>query len=130
MAQSPAFNTEAKSGQVITVTVSDGRRPFACPRSSVRPATRREPELTRLHLDGARVRRTRWSRVPRCRSVAIARVVNAAGKSISTAAVHSTVVLERSTGPDGVDHDHDARDGDHDDRRESRPWSRYRTSSA
>ena len=43
-----------------------------------------------------------------------------AGKSISTAAVHSTVVLERSTGPRRVDdHDHAPTTvDDHDDRRE------------
>jgi serine/threonine-protein kinase len=99
IAQTPAFNTEAKSGQVITVTVSDGVQTVRIP-SSVIGETCNEAttKLKRLHL---------VVRCPANQMVAsatapvgrIARVVNSAGHAITTAAVHSTVVLERSTGP-------------------------------
>ena len=98
VAQSPAFNTEAKSGQVITVTVSDGPLSVRLPAVIGKTCHVAEPELTRLHLKVTCPANQMISSatVP---VGAIARVVNAAGKSISTALVHSSVILERSTGP-------------------------------
>ncbi|HEY5010609.1 MAG TPA: protein kinase [Acidimicrobiales bacterium] len=98
VAQSPAFNTEAKSGQVITVTVSDGPLSVRLPVVIGKTCHVAEPELTRLHLKVTCPANQMISSatVP---VGAIARVVNAAGKSISTALVHSSVILERSTGP-------------------------------
>jgi serine/threonine-protein kinase len=99
IAQSPAFNTEAKSGQVVTVTVSDGTQTVRLPTTLVGETCKTaESQLTRLHL---------VARCPANQMVSsattpvdrVARVVNSAGKSIASAAVHSTVILERSTGP-------------------------------
>lgn len=99
ISQSPAFNVEAKSGQVITVTVSDGVQTVRLPAHLIgETCSQATAQLTRLHL---------VARCPASQMVSsattpvgrIARVVNGAGKSITTALVHSTVYLERSTGP-------------------------------
>ena len=98
ISQSPVFNTEAKSGQVVTVTVSDGVQTVRLPAHLIgETCNEATTQLTRLHL---------VVRCPASQMIAssttpvgrIARVVNSAGKSIKSALVHSTVVLERSTG--------------------------------
>jgi beta-lactam-binding protein with PASTA domain len=99
ISQSPAFNFEAKSGQVITVTVSDGVQTVRLPAHLIgETCNQASAQLTRLHL---------VVRCPASQMVSsattpvgrIARVVNGAGKSITTALAHSTVYLERSSGP-------------------------------
>jgi serine/threonine-protein kinase len=99
IAQSPVFNTEAKSGQVITVTVSDGVQTVRLPAHLIGETCRQAtPQLVRLHL----VVRCPASQMVSSASTPvgrIARVVNTAGKSITSALAHSTVILERSTGP-------------------------------
>jgi serine/threonine protein kinase len=99
ISQSPVFNTEATSGQVITVTVSDGVQTVRLPAHLIGETCRQaEPQLTHLHL----VVRCPAGQMVSSATTAlgrIARVVNTAGRSITSAVVHSTVVLERSTGP-------------------------------
>jgi serine/threonine-protein kinase len=98
ISQSPVSNTEAKSGQVITVTVSDGVQTVRLPVVVGETCNKARPKLVHLHL---------VVQCPANKMVAsattpvglIARVVNSHGRAITTAAVHSTVVLERSTGP-------------------------------
>jgi beta-lactam-binding protein with PASTA domain len=99
ISQSPAYNTEAASGQVITVTVSDGVQTVRLPASLIgETCAVAAPKLVHLHLT---------VRCPANQLISsatipvdrVARIVNAAGKSITTAAVHSTVILERSSGP-------------------------------
>jgi serine/threonine-protein kinase len=99
IAQSPASNTEAKSGQVITVTVSDGIQSVRLPAHLIgETCNQATPQLEHLHLN---------VRCPANQMIAsattpvgrIARVVNTGGRVITSAAIHSTVVLERSTGP-------------------------------
>jgi len=99
ISQSPAFNTGAASGQVITVTVSDGVQSVRLPASLIgETCAVATPKLVRLHLT---------VRCPANQLISsatvpvdrVARIVNTAGKSITTAAVHSTVILERSSGP-------------------------------
>jgi serine/threonine-protein kinase len=98
IAQSPLSNTEAKSGQAITVTVSDGVQTVRLPAVIGESCNTARPKLVNLHL---------VVQCPANKMVAsattpvglIARVVNAHGQAITSAAVHSTVVLERSTGP-------------------------------
>jgi eukaryotic-like serine/threonine-protein kinase len=96
--QTPAFNTDAKSGQVITVTVSDGPQSVRLPPVIGTTCHSAEPKFVRLDLKVSCPANEMVSSatVP---IGSIARVVNAAGKSITTATVHSTVILERSTGP-------------------------------
>jgi beta-lactam-binding protein with PASTA domain len=99
IAQTPVFNTEAKSGQVITVTVSDGAQTIRLPAHLIGETCRQaEPQLTHLHLVAScpASKQISSATTPLGR---IAGVVNTAGKSITTAAIHSTVVLERSSGP-------------------------------
>jgi eukaryotic-like serine/threonine-protein kinase len=98
ISQSPISNTEAKSGQVITVTVSDGVQTVRLPAVVGESCNKARPKLVHLHL---------VVQCPANKMVAsattpvglIARVVNTHGTPITTAALHSTVVLERSTGP-------------------------------
>jgi serine/threonine protein kinase/beta-lactam-binding protein with PASTA domain len=99
ISQTPTFNAEATSGQVITVTVSDGIQTVRLPAHLIgETCNEATPKLERLHL---------VVRCPANRMVAsaatpvgrIARIVNTAGKAITAAAVRSIVVLERSTGP-------------------------------
>jgi eukaryotic-like serine/threonine-protein kinase len=98
VSQSPEFNTEAKSGQVITVTVSDGVQTVRLPVLVGETCNKARPTLVHLHL---------VVQCPANKMVAsattpvglIARVVNVHGRAITSAPVHSTVVLERSTGP-------------------------------
>jgi serine/threonine-protein kinase len=99
LSQTPTFNTEASSGQVITVTVSDGIQTVGIPAHLIgETCNEATPKLEHLHLD---------VRCPANQMVAsattqvdrIARIVNSAGKAITAAPVHSTVILERSTGP-------------------------------
>jgi beta-lactam-binding protein with PASTA domain len=99
ISQSPLFNTEAKSGQVITVTVSDGVQTVRLPAHLVgETCNQATTQLTRLHLV-VRCPASQMVSSPTTPVGRIARVVNTAGKSITSALVHSTVVLERSTGP-------------------------------
>jgi serine/threonine-protein kinase len=99
IAQSPAFNTEAKSGQTITVTVSDGVQTVRLPADLIgETCDVAAAKLEHLHLTV----RCPANQMVANASVAVgrvARVVNLAGKTITAVAVHSTVVLERSTGP-------------------------------
>jgi serine/threonine protein kinase/beta-lactam-binding protein with PASTA domain len=99
LAQSPAFNTEAKSGQVITVTVSDGVQSVRLPAHLIGETCRvATPQLVHLHL----LVKCPAGQMVSSATVAlgrIAQVVDAAGHSITSATVHSTVYLERSTGP-------------------------------
>jgi serine/threonine-protein kinase len=98
ISQTPVSNTEAKSGQVITVTVSDGVQTVRLPVLVGETCNKARPKLVHLHL---------VVQCPANKMVAsattpvglIARVVNTHGTAITSAAVHSTVVLERSTGP-------------------------------
>ena len=99
IAQSPVFNTQAKSGQVITVTVSDGVQTVRLPAHLIGESCNQATiQLVHLHL---------VVRCPASQMVSsattpvgrIARVVNTAGAPITKAVVHSTVILERSTGP-------------------------------
>ncbi len=97
ISQSPVFNTEAKSGQIITVTVSDGIQTVRLPTLIGLTCHVAEPRLTRLHLKAT----CPANQMIASSTVAdglIARVANAAGTAITTAPVHSTVVLERSSG--------------------------------
>jgi serine/threonine protein kinase/beta-lactam-binding protein with PASTA domain len=99
IAQTPAFNFEAKSGQVITVTVSDGVQTVRLPAHLIgETCSAASVQLTRLHLvakcPASQMISSATTPVGR-----VARVVNGAGKSITTALAHSTVYLERSTGP-------------------------------
>ncbi len=101
MSQTPVFNAQAKSGQVITVTVSDGTQSVRLPAHLIGETCRTAtPQLQHLHL---------LVLCPASQMISsstalgrIARVVNSAGKSITTAPIHSTVILERSTGPTGT----------------------------
>jgi serine/threonine-protein kinase len=99
ISQTPAFNTEASSGQVITVTVSDGIQSVRLPASLIgETCNEATPKLERLHL---------VARCPAGRMIAsatttvgrIARIVDSTGKAITSAPIHSTVILERSSGP-------------------------------
>jgi serine/threonine-protein kinase len=99
ISQSPAYNTEAKSGQLITVTVSDGVHTVRLPAHLIgETCNEARPKLLRLHFvvtcPANRMITSSTTPVDR-----IARVVNSAGHAITAAAVHSTVILERSTGP-------------------------------
>ena len=98
IAQTPAFNTEAPSGQVITVTVSDGVQTVRLPHVIGETCNEATPKLQHLHLT---------VRCPANQLVSsattpigrIARVVNAAGHPITSAVINSTVYLQRSSGP-------------------------------
>ena len=99
ISQSPAYNTEATSGQVITVTVSDGVQTVRIPASLIgETCAVAGPKLVHLHL-AVRCPANRLISSATVPIDRIARIVNTAGKSITTAAVHSTVILERSSGP-------------------------------
>jgi serine/threonine-protein kinase len=99
ISQSPAFNTEAASGQAITVTVSDGIQTVRIPVHLIgETCNEATPKLEHLHL----VVRCPASQMVASATTALGRiaaVVNTHGKAITSAAVGSTVVLERSTGP-------------------------------
>jgi serine/threonine-protein kinase len=97
IAQTPAFNAEATSGQVITVTVSDGVQVVRIPTLIGETCRVAEPKLVHLHLVASCPANKLISSatIPVGR---IARIVNSAGKTITTAALHSTVILERSSG--------------------------------
>ncbi|MGD0853906.1 MAG: protein kinase [Acidimicrobiales bacterium] len=98
ISQSPIYNTEAKSGAVITVTVSDGVQTVRLPALVGETCNTARPKLVRLHL----VVQCPANKMIASNTVAsglIARVVNTHGRAITTAALHSTVVLERSSGP-------------------------------
>jgi serine/threonine-protein kinase len=99
IAQTPKFNTEAKSGQIITVTVSDGVQTVRLPAHLIgETCNEAKPKLVHLHLvvQCPANKMVSSATTPLGR---IALVVNSHGQAITSAAVHSTVVLERSTGP-------------------------------
>jgi serine/threonine-protein kinase len=99
IAQTPKFNTEAKSGQVITVTVSDGVQTVRLPAHLIgETCNEATPKLVHLQLKVKCPANEMVSSATTPLGL-IALVVNSAGKAITSAAVHSTVVLERSTGP-------------------------------
>jgi serine/threonine-protein kinase len=98
IAQSPASDTEAKSGQVITVTVSDGVQTVRLPALVGETCNTARPKLVHLHLTVECPADKMVSSATTAVGL-IARVVNTAGHAITVAPVHSTVVLERSTGP-------------------------------
>ena len=84
---------------MITVTVSDGVQTVRLPASLIgETCAVASPKLVHLHLS---------VRCPANKLISsatvpvdrVARIVNAAGRSITTAALHSTVILERSSGP-------------------------------
>ena len=91
IAQSPAFNTEAKSGQTITVTVSDGVQTVRLPADLIgETCDVAAAKSSSTYTSPCGARRTRWSRT---RSVAVglvARVVNLAGKTITAVPRPST----------------------------------------
>jgi eukaryotic-like serine/threonine-protein kinase len=99
IAQSPLFNSQAKSGQVITVTVSDGTQRVRLPANLIGETCRvATAKLVALHLTVTcpAAQLVSSATTPQGR---IARVVDSAGHPITSALVHSTVVLERSSGP-------------------------------
>jgi beta-lactam-binding protein with PASTA domain len=84
---------------VITVTVSDGVQTVRLPAHLIgETCNEAATQLTRLHLV-VRCPASEMISSPTTPVGRIARVVNTAGKVITSAAAHSTVVLERSTGP-------------------------------
>jgi len=99
ISQSPAFNTQAKSGQVITVTVSDGTQTVRLPAHLIGETCRTAtPQLQHLHLL-VNCSAGRMISSPTVALGRIARVTDSAGHAITSATVHSTVYLDRSTGP-------------------------------
>lgn len=97
ISQSPVFNAEAKSGQIITVTVSDGTQRVRLRSLIGLTCHVAEPRVTRLHLE-VKCPANQMISSSTVADGLIARVVNSAGKSITSAPLHSTVILERSTG--------------------------------
>jgi serine/threonine-protein kinase len=102
IAQTPVARTVEKSGQVITVSVSNGVHVVKLPKNLVgEDCTTAEARLHALHVNAT---------CPASKLVSssvtplgkIAKVVDSAGHVVTSVPVHSTVILERSSGPASV----------------------------
>lgn len=99
IAQTPVAGTVEKSGQVITVSVSNGVHTVNLPSNLIgEDCTTAEARLTTLHVKAT---------CPASKLVSssvtplgkIAKVVNSAGAVVTSVPINSTVILERSSGP-------------------------------
>jgi eukaryotic-like serine/threonine-protein kinase len=99
IAQTPVAGTVEKSGQVITVSVSNGVHVVNLPKNLVgEECTVAEARLHSIHVNAS---------CPASKLVSssvtplgkVAQVVNSAGHVVTSVPVDSTVILERSSGP-------------------------------
>lgn len=99
IAQTPVAGTLEKSGQIITVEVSEGRHIIALPHNLVgEDCTTAEARLHALHVNATcpASKLISSATVPLGK---VAKVVNRAGHVVTSVPVNSSVILERSTGP-------------------------------
>jgi len=99
MAQTPVAGTVEKSGQVITVSVSNGVHVVKLPTKLVgEDCTTAEARLHALHVNATcpATKLVSSSVTPLGK---IAKVVDRAGHVVTSVPVNSTVILERSSGP-------------------------------